>query len=148
MFSPEFVPDVDFKGRGTRAGSCVDAGGRLGIFADDRARCMAAAEGTVVLEPARLGPLLGLTSVLLLRERSVDLGRGPDGGCWRWGGRAGDVSREDMGEFAVDGEPEAFSEREPLRAWCRMEGIGPLSDAEAGGRARFVEDSVVDAIGA
>jgi hypothetical protein len=144
--SPEPFPEVDFRGRGTLEGSCVDAGGSWGMLVDDRARWMAAAEGTVALEPARLGPLFGLTSVLLLRESRPVLESAPEDPCWRCGGRAGDVSREDMGEFAVEGEPDTFSEREPLRVWCRIDGTAPLSDAEAEregealGRARFVED--------
>lgn len=40
----------------------------------DSARCRAAAEGTVVLAAATLGPRLGLTSVLLLREARPALG--------------------------------------------------------------------------
>lgn len=94
---------------------------------------MAAAEGTVVLGPARLGPLFGLTSALLLRDRRPDLGGGPDEAALRWGGRAGDVSREDSGELAVDGEPDTFNERAPLSVWCRMgTGAGPLSAVAAG----------------
>lgn len=114
VVSPEFVPDAGFKGLGTLEGSCVDAGGNCGMFADDRARWMAAAEGTVVLGPARLGPLFGLTSVLLLRERRPGLETGAVDAGVRCGGRAGEVSREESGEFAVDGEPDTFSERVPL----------------------------------
>ena len=83
--SPELVPDAVFWGRGTRDGSCTDIGGRFGVEAEDNARWMAAADGTVVLEPARAGPLLGLTSVLLLRDRRPDcFCRVPDvGAFWR-----------------------------------------------------------------
>jgi len=109
---------------------------------------MAAAEGMVVLEPARLGPLFGETSVLLLRDRRPDLGKVPEELAWRCDGRAGEVSREDCGEFALDGDRDTFSERAPFRLWCRCIGaVGALSDAEAeagaGGGALFVEDSRV-----
>ena len=98
--------------------------------------------------PVRPGPRFGDTSVLLLRDRRPVLGSCPAGAdvCVRCGGRAGDVSREESGELAVEGEPEAFRLRAPLIAWCRMEEGAVLSDAEAaGGRARFVE-SYVEAI--
>jgi len=93
---------------------------------------MAAADGTVVPGPARPDPLFGLTSVLLLRESRADLGRGgpEEGAVIRWGRRAGEVSRDDMGEPAVDGEPDTFSERTPLSVWCRV-GTGPLSEEDA-----------------
>lgn len=108
---------------------------------------MAAAEGTVLLVLATLGPLLGLASVEFLRERSPDFGRAPVDACWRWDGRAGEVSREDCGEFAFDGEPDAVREREPLRAWCRIWGAtSPLSDAGTGGRALFAVGSWMEAI--
>jgi hypothetical protein len=72
---------------------------------------MAAAEGTVVLGPARLDALLGLTSVLLLRDSrsALDMDSGPEP-VLRLGGRAGEVSREVCGEAAADGEPATLSE--------------------------------------
>lgn len=106
---------------------------------DDRARCIAAAEGTVVPGPARLGPLLGLTSVLLFLDLSPDFGSGPDGPCCLNGGLAGELSLEDMGEFAVDGEPEMARDRGPLSAWGLICAGGPFSDADVGGCALFVE---------
>jgi hypothetical protein len=51
VLSPELVPDVDLSGLGTLEGSCVAAGGSWGMFAEDSARWMAAAEGTVLLGP-------------------------------------------------------------------------------------------------
>jgi hypothetical protein len=97
---------------------------------------MAAAEGTVALGPARLGPLLGLTSALFLRDRRSDLASGPEPAL-RLGGRAGDVSREDCGEAAVDGEPATFSDDcGPVGVWCGMDPEPepepePLSDGAA-----------------
>jgi hypothetical protein len=137
VFSPEFVPDAAFAGRGTLEGSCELAGGSCGMFAEDRARCIAAAEGTVVLEPARLGPRLGDTSVLLLRERRPVLERAAEELGWRVCWRTGEVSRDDSGELAVEGEPDTLSER---RACCRIvdDAAGPPSDAEAGGWGLFV----------
>lgn len=38
VLSPELEPEVVLEGRGTREGSCEDAGGSWGMFADDRAR--------------------------------------------------------------------------------------------------------------
>ena len=76
-------------------------------------------------------PLFGETSVLLLRERSPDLGRVPEEPAWRCDGRAGDVSREDMGEATFDGEPDTFNERVPLSVFGRMGAMDALSDAEA-----------------
>lgn len=143
VVSPELGAGVLFEGLGTLEGSWDGAGCSWGMFAEDRARCMAAAEGTVVLEPARPGPLFGLTSVLLFFERSPGLACDPDGPVVRRGGRAGEVSREESGELAVDGEPDTFSDRPPLSA-CRME-AGPLSDAEAGGVALLAEGSLDDA---
>jgi len=95
------------------------------MFADDRARWMAAAEGMVAFGPGMPGPLFGLTSVLFLRDRRSELGREPEVAL-RKGGRAGEVSREDRGEVAVDGEPDTLSERAPLSVWGRM---GPEPDA-------------------
>jgi hypothetical protein len=82
---------------------------------------MAAAVGTDGFGFATLAPLLGLASVLAFRERGTDLEvEGPAAPCWRWGGRAGELSREDCGELAVDGELDTLSAREPPRT-CRIE---------------------------
>jgi hypothetical protein len=137
VVSPELVPELPFVGRGTREGSCGDAGESWGTMVPESARWMAAAEGTVAPAPARLGPLFGLTSVLLLRERRPDLGLGPG---WRCDWRLGDVSRDDIGEFVVDG---------PLSAFCRgaRDGLSGPAAAAVGGGARFVEGSCVGAMG-
>ena len=119
MLSPELDAEPALTGLGTREGSWDGAAGSWGMFTDDRARWMEAAEGTVALGPGRLGPLLGLTSVLLLRDRRSDLAPGPKD-VLRLGGRAGEVSREDCGEAVVDGEPDTFSDRTPLSVWGRM----------------------------
>lgn len=114
------------------------------LVADDSARWMAAAEGTVALEPARLGPppLLGLTSALLLRERSPGLVRGTACGRLVW--REGDVSREDMGEFAADGELDALRDRGPLSVFWRRGTRDPLSEAADG--LLVLEESWVEAM--
>lgn len=80
-----------------------------------------------MLGPARLEARLGLTSVLLLRERRPGLVRIADEDA---AARAGEVSREDNGEFVVEGEADTLSERPPLReVWCRMEpGIAAGAD--------------------
>lgn len=109
---------------------------------------MAAAEGTVAFEPARLGPRFGLTSVLLLRERRPRCCCEDDDG-WRWGARAGDVSRDECGdrEFAVEGEPDTFFAREPFRACWRMveeRVVVPLSDAVVVAAGRFSAAEVDD----
>lgn len=109
------------------------------MLVDDRARCIAAADGIVVLDPARLGPLLGLTSVLLFLDLSPDFGRGPDALCCLSGGLAGELSLEDIGEFAVDGEPEMVRERGPLSAWDLICAEGSFSEVDVGGCALFVE---------
>ena len=73
-----------------------------------------------------LGPRLGLTSVLLLRERRPDwvLAPGPDGAVvLRCRLRDGEASRELSAEFAGDGEPDTLSERSRARDWRRIEGI-------------------------
>lgn len=143
VLSPELVPEVDFSGRGTLDGSClswVEAGASGGVVAEFSARWMAAAEGTEALEPALTGPLLGLASLLFLRERSPDLGSGPEAACWRWGGRAGDVSREDKGEFAAEGELDAFSDLGPLSVF-RLGTRDSWFDAGAGATGRFGECS-------
>lgn len=132
VLSPELDPEAALTGLGTREGSCDNAAGASwGMFADDRARWMAAAEGTVAGGPGRLGPLFGLTSVLLLRDRRPALGSGPDTAL-RAGGRDGEVSREDNGEAAVDGEPDTLSERAPLSVWDRS-GADPDALSAAAG---------------
>lgn len=99
---------------------------------------MAAADRPGELAP---GPRLGLTSVLLLRERSADCdcerALGPGGAVVRCRLRAGEASRELRAEFAGDGEPDTFSARSRARDWRRidMEGIcvaGLLCAAAAG----------------
>lgn len=75
MLSPELEVEAGFEGLGTREESWVeDVGGSCGMLEDDRARWMAAAEGTVLLEAGALGVRLGLASLLLLREGRCDLG--------------------------------------------------------------------------
>ncbi len=69
VLSPETMAEGDFKGRGARPESEVAVGGSWGMLAEERARWMAAADRPGELVP---GPRLGLTSVLLLRERSAD----------------------------------------------------------------------------
>jgi hypothetical protein len=112
-------PELGFEGvlvddLGTRCEeSCGAAGGSEGMLVDDRARWMEAAEGMVVPDPARLGPRLGLPSVLLLRDSRPDLGRTPDEPVlllvlllwllvWRIRGRAGECSRDDSGDGFFD----------------------------------------------
>lgn len=153
--SPEAVPDGALRGRGTREASwAAVAGGSWGMLAVDRARCIEAAEGTVVLEPGRLGPLLGLTSVLLLRERRADLGRGPAAAAAaaavvaaavRCGGRAGECSRDDSGEFVAEGSPDRLSERAPLSEWWRMGAVDESSGSlEREWRAVGVVEELVE----
>jgi hypothetical protein len=106
---------------------------------------MAAAEGTVAAGPDRLGPRFGLTSVLLLRDRRPDLGSGPDTAL-RAGGRAGEVSREDNGEAAVDGEPDTLSERAPLSVWVRRRAVPDALSAGAGAGTIVFEDAAVGVV--
>jgi hypothetical protein len=70
VLSPESTAEGDFKGRGALTESLAAAGGSWGMLADERARWMEAAERPGEL--LELGPRLGLTSVLLLRERRAD----------------------------------------------------------------------------
>lgn len=98
----------------------------------ERARWRETAEGILEVEAARLGCRLGLTSVLLLRERKPGLVFVPGVAAVRWGGRAGEASREDSGEVAEEGEPETLSERAPDRAGCRIDAGDAESDAAAG----------------
>lgn len=135
MLSPETTADGDFSGRGALIESEEAAGGSWGMFVLERARWMAAAERPGELEP---GPRLGLTSVLLLRERRPDwdLAGGPGGAVvLRCRLRAGEASRELSAEFAGDGEPDTLSERSRTRDWRRMAGMcvaGVLWAADAG----------------
>lgn len=129
--SPELEPEAVLCGRGGLTVSVEDVGVSSGMLVDDRARWREAAEGVLALDPARLGARLGLMSVLLLRERKPDLVVVAATAPVRWGGRAGDASREDSGEVAEDGEPDFFSARVPASAWCRAEAAGPLSEAAA-----------------
>jgi hypothetical protein len=135
VLSPESTAEGDFKGRGALIESLAAVGGSCGMLADERARWMAAAERPGELA---LGPRLGLTSVLLLLERSAacdcdcdcdcDCERtlGPGGAAVLRGKlRAGEASREGSAELAGDGEPDAFafSERSRASDWRRIEGI-------------------------
>lgn len=136
VLSPETMAG-DFKGRGALTASEAAVGGSWGMLVDERARCMAAAErpGELVV-----GPRLGLTSVLLLRERRADwdwdLALGPGGAAVvRCRLRAGEASRELRAEFAGDGEPDTLSERSLARDWRCIEGIcvaGLLCASDAG----------------
>lgn len=98
---------------------------------------MAAAEGTVVLGPGTLEPRLGLTSVLLFRDRRSLFGRGAEP-VVRFGGRAGEASREERGEAVVDVEPDTLS------FWGRM---GPAADAGAAGAGAGADALDVEAVG-
>jgi hypothetical protein len=101
VVSPKLGLDVGFGGRGALTVSVDDVGVSSGMLVDDRARCAEAAGGP-------LAPRLGLTSVLLLRERKADLALVPVDAALRcWGGRAGEASREDSGE----GEPDTLKPR-------------------------------------
>lgn len=104
VVSPELDLDVGFEGRCALTVSVDDVGVSSGMLVDDRARCT---DG--VVELARLGPRLGLTSVLHLHERKPDLASVPEAVAARcWCGRAGDASREDSGD---EGEPDTLRER-------------------------------------
>lgn len=137
VLSPETTAEGDFKGRGALTESEAAVGGSEGMLVDERARWMAAAERPGEL---LLGPRLGLTSVLLLRERSADWdcerALGPGGAAvLRCRLRAGDASRELRAELAGDGEPDAFRARSRARDWRRIEGFwatGVLCAPEAG----------------
>lgn len=120
VVSPEFVPDAGFCGRGTLEGSGTAMGGSWGVLAVDKARWMAAAEGTVLPEPAKLAPRLGLTSVLLFRERSPDFAMAPVVAPGRSGGLAGELSLDDSGELAVEGEADRLSVRDPASTCERI----------------------------
>ena len=126
VLSPEPMAAGAFEGRGALTESAVVAGCSWGMLADERARWMAAAERPG--EPA-LGPRLGLTSALLLRERIADCdcerALGPGGGAAvRCRLRAGEASRELRAELAGDGEPDTFSERSRASDWRCIEGCG------------------------
>lgn len=95
------------------------------MLVDDRARWMAAAEGTVV--PGRLGPRLGLTSLLLLREARVDLVWASARAAARVVWRVGDVLRDDMGEVVVERDRAV---RGPVLDWCRVD-VVMVSEAVA-----------------
>lgn len=74
-----------------------------------------------------------------MRDRRPALGSGPDDPVLRcWGGRAGEVSRDESGELLVEGEPDTF--RDGLRMGL---GAGALSDAAA--CALFAAGSRVEA---
>lgn len=84
VLSPELELVVPLTGRGALIESAGAVGGSSGMLVADRARWMAAAEGVLVLKAARLAALLGLTSVLLLRERKPGLPFVPAGAALRW----------------------------------------------------------------
>lgn len=129
VLSPEASAAGDFKARGALIESVVEVGGSCGMFSLERARCIAAAEGPEELVLG--GPRLGLTSVLLFRERRPLRARGPGGAAAavRCRLRAGEASRELMAELAGDGEPDALCERSLARDWRRIDGICVGCDA-------------------
>lgn len=109
VLSPELEAEVDFKGRGALAMSDeADADGSSGTLDAERARLMAVAEGVLVEGPARLDPLLGLASALLMRDRTPVLLFVPNGAADRASGRAGEASREERGDVADEEGPERF----------------------------------------
>ena len=91
----------DFCGRGTSTpGSDFTVGGRCEAPVTDKARCIAAAEGTEgMFEPATPGVRPGLRSWLFFLDR-VARGRAVFVGFR--GGRVGDPSREVWGEAVAD----------------------------------------------
>jgi hypothetical protein len=104
--SPELGLDAGFGGRAALTVSVDDVGVSSGMLADDGARWTEAAGGPGAVE---LLPRLGLTSMLLLRERKPALAFVPDDAAARcWWGRAGEASREDSGD---EGEPDTLSAR-------------------------------------
>lgn len=96
----------------------------------------------MVLGSAWLDPRFGLTLVLFLRDKRPDLERTADEDALV---RAGEVSREDKGEFGFEGEVDLFSERGRLGAgWCRMEArAGPA----AGPECLFEDDECMACVG-
>lgn len=133
MESPELGPDTGFTGRGAFTVSVDDVGVSSGMLVDERARWREVAEG--ILDTVPVGPRLGLTSALLLRERKPGLAFVPVAlatAAVRWGGGAGEASREDRGELAEDGEPDPFNERAPDSAGCRIAAADAASGAAAG----------------
>lgn len=128
VLSPETAAEGDLSGRGALIDSEDAMGGNCGMLVFDRARWIAAAERPGELEP---GPRLGLTSVLLLRERRPewDLTAEPGGAVvLRCRLRAGEASRELSAELAGDGDPDTLSERSRTSDWRRIEGtwVGAL----------------------
>lgn len=77
VLSPELDPCVGLRGRGALMVSADEVGVSSGMLAADRARWSEVAEGVLETVPALLALLLvlrlGLTSVLLLRERKAGL---------------------------------------------------------------------------
>jgi hypothetical protein len=102
--------DVGFNGRAARTVSVEEVGVSSGMLVDDMVRCTGAGGRPMAVELARLAFLLGLASMLLLRERKPDrVAVVPvDAAAGRACGRAGDASREDSGD---DGEPDTLRER-------------------------------------
>lgn len=90
-------------------GSEVGAVGSCGVVAAERARCMAAAEGIVPLWAVVLGGLCGLTSCESFRDRMPD-DTAPEVVCCLKGWPAGEESRDDRGEAAVEGDRETARE--------------------------------------
>ena len=130
VLSPELDPEAGLEGLETREESWFeDAGGSWGMLVDDRARWMAAAEGTVVA--GKLGPRLGLTSLLLLREARVDLGWASARAAARCDWRVGEVLRDDIGEVVAE---RVTAARGPVLDWFRM-GAGVLSEGVAAAAA-------------
>lgn len=133
--SPAAEAEVDLGGRGGRTVSVEDVGVSSGMLVADRARWIEAAEGVLALEAAglgtRLGTRLGLTSALVLRERKPDLAAFAGGAAGRWGGRAGEASREESGDVADEGEPDTLSERAPSSGGLRRGAGAPSAGAGA-----------------
>ena len=104
---------------------------RSGMLVADKARWIEVGEGVLALAAARIEVRLGLTSLLLLRERKPGREVGLGGAAGRWGRRAGEASREDSGDVAAAGEAGAFRGRMPARAWYRS-GAGMGLSADGG----------------
>jgi hypothetical protein len=127
--SPELEP-VEFfeapEGLTVSADEADDVVVSCGMLVEDSARWMAAAEGELL----ELGPRLGLTSVLCVRERRPARWFEAPGAVVRWCGRAGEASREDKGDFG-DGEADALGARAPASVFGCFIG----ADEAVGGRS-------------
>jgi hypothetical protein len=141
--SPELEP-VEFfeapEGLTVSADEADDVVVSCGMLVEDSARWMAAAEGELL----ELGPRLGLTSVLCVRERRPARWFEAPGAVVRWCGRAGEASREDKGDFG-DGEADALGARAPASVFgCFIgadEAVGVLWGAAVGAAAWSVGDT-------